>query len=160
MFSTHHTRKNTSQGGFTLLEILLVIALIAILATITIVALNPTRQYGQANNTTRLSHVNTILNAINQYSVDNAGSIPSTVPTSGTCNGASSSEICQTGSACATGVDLSVLTASEIYLVSVPVNPSTGSATGTGYHVVQSTNGRVTVCSPTTDLGTSISVQR
>ena len=153
-------QRMNQERGFTLLEILLVIALIAIIATITIVALNPTRQYGQANNTTRKSHVNTILNAIHQYGVDNNGSLPSTIPTATTCTTTPAHEICRTGTACGTGVDLSSLTASEVYLVSIPVNPTSQSATSTGYNVIQSTNGRVTVCAPDTDLGEAISVQQ
>src|SRR3989344_4782471 len=66
----------TSQKGFTLIELLLVIGIIAILAAIVIVAINPTRQLGQARNAQRNSDVNTMLNAIWQYAIDNDGSMP------------------------------------------------------------------------------------
>jgi prepilin-type N-terminal cleavage/methylation domain-containing protein len=68
-----------SQHGFTLIEILVVIGIIAILAGIVLVAINPARQFRQANNAQRESNVNAILNAIGQYSVDNKGTLPSEI---------------------------------------------------------------------------------
>ena len=149
-----------AEKGFTLIEILLVIALIAILSAITIVALNPTKQFGQAKDTTRVSHVNTILNAVNQYSLDNAGLVPSTIPTGTDCTASSDYEICQTGSECGTGVDLSVLTDLERYIVSIPIDPASTSTESTGYNIVKSTYGRITVCARNADENGDISVTR
>ena len=66
----------SSREGFTLIELLLVIGIIAILASIVIVAINPTKQMGDARNAQRRSDVNTILNAVYQYAIDNNGTMP------------------------------------------------------------------------------------
>ncbi|MDO8618386.1 MAG: type II secretion system protein [Candidatus Daviesbacteria bacterium] len=68
--------KIQKQAGFTLIEILVVIGIIAILATIVLIAINPARQFKQARDTQRTSNVNAILNAIGQYIADNKGTIP------------------------------------------------------------------------------------
>lgn len=148
------------KGAFTLLEVLLVIALLGILAGIVIVALNPAIQVAKANNAQRSTDVNTILNAAWQYSLDNQGSLPSGILASADCAGTVAAEICKTGGDCTGLTDLSVLTTDERYIVSMPFDPTGATTNGAGYHVVKSVNGRVTVCAPAAELGQTIEVTR
>ncbi len=143
-----------SPRGFTLIEILLVVAAIAILAGIVIVAINPGKQLGDTRNAQRRSDVTTILNAAYQYSLDNNGTLPASVTTTPT-------EICATGAASCTGlVDLAVLTLNEKYLTAIPSEPQKTNASGAGYMISKSANGRITVSSPTAEQGAVITVTR
>src|SRR6266699_4455993 len=63
------------QKGFTLIELLVVIGILAILLAIVLIAINPARQFAQANDTKRRSDVNAILNAIDQYAADHSGNL-------------------------------------------------------------------------------------
>lgn len=142
--------------GFTLIEILIVIGIIAILAAVAIVAINPARQFAQANNAQRWSNVNTILNAVYQYAIDNNGTLPSTITGSAT-------EICETGGSCGSLIDLSVLTTNELYLAALPSDPQCPgvcATDGVGYMIATTTNGRVVVSAPDAQLGVSISATR
>ncbi len=53
--------------GFTLIEILLVIAIIGILTVIIVVAINPAKRLAQARDAKRISDVNQIANALQAY---------------------------------------------------------------------------------------------
>jgi len=145
--------KSRSRQGFTLIELLLVIGIIAILASIVIVAINPTKQLGDARDAQRRNDVNSVLNAVYQYAIDNNGTLPSGITTS-------SLQICGTADASCTGmVDLAVLTGS--YLVDIPNDPQNTSGSGTRYNIVKDSNGRITVSAPGTEqAATTISVTR
>jgi prepilin-type N-terminal cleavage/methylation domain-containing protein len=150
------------RAGFTLLEILLVVATIAILAGIVILALNPAKQLADTRNAQREVDVRTILDAIYQYKIDNNGDDPVTFPVSATCDGTSTTNICLTSASSCTGfVDLSNLTNSELYVVTIPTDPQNGISGATDYHVVKSSSGdRITVCAPSAERSQTIKVTR
>lgn len=144
--------RTSFRKGFTLIELLLVIGIIAILASIVIVAINPTKQLGDARNAQRKSDVNTILSAVYQYAIDNDGNLPDGITTT-------NQEICATGSTdtdeC---VSLDALTGS--YLVRIPRDPQAQTATGTNYWIQEGANGRITVSAPGAEQDAEISVEK
>jgi len=156
--------KMHKKSGFTLIEILIVIGIISILAAIVIVAINPARQFAQSRNAQRWSNVNTVLNAVHQYAVDNNGILPNQLIVNAN---ATAKDVCTTGTNltdCGTlgGISLASTTDNQIYLVSIPRDPSCPgcAASSTGYRVATTTNGRIVVSAPHAELGVSISVTR
>lgn len=142
-----------SKKGFTLIEVLLVIAIIAILAGIVIIAVNPSKQLADTRNAQRRADVTTILNATYQYTVDNGGVLPVTITTTPTA-------ICATGGTCTGLIDLSVLTTNGKYIVTIPKDPSSGTVNSTGYNISKDVNGRLTIVAPSAENSVTISVTR
>ncbi len=145
-----------SRRAFTLIELLLVIGIIAILAAIVIVAINPPKQLGVARNAQRRSDVNTLLNAAYQYAIDNAGNLPpvaaavGAVAISTTATGICNNTV-KPAAACTGLVDLGILTTNGKYLVGIPADPSNSTTAvpdTTNYLISKDANGRVTVSSP------------
>ena len=138
--------KNVSKNkGFTLIEILVVIGIIAILATIVIIAINPAKQFAQARNTQRESNVNTILNAIGQHAVDNKGVPMSSSNCSGVDN-APDTTVRTIGTGGGSMVDLGCLVPAYIP-TAIPFDPATGTAADTDY-TIEYEDSRYTVCAP------------
>jgi type IV pilus assembly protein PilA len=124
--------------GFTLIEILVVIGLIAILAAIVLIAINPARQFRQARDSQRVSNVNAILNAVGQYLADHKGVLPTGITTTKQNIKNDGANIC---------ADLV-----PTYLPQLPSDPSATAVASpcpatydAGYRVVKDAAGRVTV---------------
>jgi prepilin-type N-terminal cleavage/methylation domain-containing protein len=155
---------NPIKSGFTLIELLIVIGILTVLLAITLVAINPARQFAQANNTQRQSNVNAILNAVHEYAADHKGSLPT---------GITSSIKTITSTAGVSNVDLCSLLV-PTYIADIPVDPTAGTKTPTGslctdagatyasgYMITASGSAsRVTITAPSAELGTTISITR
>lgn len=136
-----------AKRGFTLLEILLVVAAIAILAGIVIVAINPAQQLAETRDAQRRSDVEAISSAVVQYTIKEGG-YPDTLPTLGsdscpTSQGNEEYKICREGESC-DGFSLDVLVPD--YIAAIPVDPSEDDDDYTGYAGYKTGNDRVLVC--------------
>ncbi len=148
--------------GFTLIELLVVMAILSILFALVLVAVNPVRQTQQANNLKRRGDINTIVNAVNQYAADNAGTLPTGITTSlkivGTTLSACDGSTCAGEFPQAACVDLEGAIAPQ-YVASIPYDPVTGNSSNTRYGIKKSgTNNRITVKSCDPDLSATINV--
>lgn len=143
--------------GFTLIELLIVIALIAVLAGAIIVALNPARSFAQARNSERWSHVNAILNLVQQNTVENRGTW--------TCGGTVLPTSTTPLRSAVGGYDLCSCLV-PTYTNALPYDPNRAGAHwvsctdyDTGYEIIQNAStSRITVTAPGAELGATINV--
>ena len=151
VYSKKETNTHTMhQKGFTLLEILLVIALIGIISLTVIVAVNPARQLEQTRNAERSQELVAIYQAVLQYGLESGEGLPSAIPV-----GDSQSdyrEICRQGVAEATCIaDGLVFLQDDLvpaYLSEIPEDPTranVGTPNGTGYEIKVSTTNVVSL---------------
>ncbi|MDB5236905.1 MAG: hypothetical protein JWL88_7 [Parcubacteria group bacterium] len=147
----------SGKGGFTLIEILVVIGMIAVLASIVLIAINPLRQFALARNAQRESDVNAILNAVGERLAEDKGVFPSS---SGTCTASLPNATMPIGQN-ASEFDLRPCLV-PAYISEMPVDPTSGnnsctdlSCAGaghtyeTGFTIAQdSSSGRITICAP------------
>lgn len=147
-------KKIIKTRGFTLTELLIIIGILTALFVIALIAVNPSRQFKQANNTQRRSDVNAILNAVTQYAADNNGALPDNIDGDDTNIGSDTedADICD---------DLV-----DTYIAEMPVDPTEGSwidcsSYNTGYTIsISKSSGRVTVVAPSAELNKVIDVTR
>ncbi|MBU0981698.1 prepilin-type N-terminal cleavage/methylation domain-containing protein [Patescibacteria group bacterium] len=150
----HHAK---SRKAFTLIELIIVIAIIAILAAAIFVAIDPARRLHEARNARRRSDVVTILEAVKKHQVDNEGALFSSLES------ATAGVYYMIGSGCSYGEPVGFCGAATVegdcmditqvgsgYLADLPYDPLTGSASGTDYYIMKGTHNEVYVgaCDP------------
>jgi type IV pilus assembly protein PilA len=140
-----------ARGGFTLIEILVVIGIIAVLAAIVIIAVNPARQFAQSRDAQRSSNLNAILNAVGQRIADNRGFFAGTF--TGTDGLPKTCPALPTSPATAVFADASVLVDGTsvglgclvpTYISALPTDPTTALGVDTGY-LIYATSSRIHV---------------
>lgn len=148
------SRFPSSRAGFTLMELIIVIGIMAVLAVIVVTSVNPTKNLTDARNAQRESDVIVIMNAVHQYQLD-TGDLPDTLPY------LTMKQICRTGSKglpCSGGVLLPMLEGT--YFASMPVDPLVTSGTGTQYWITRNSGRRVTVIAAYAEGNKSIFITR
>lgn len=68
--------KNIFQKGFTLVELLVVIAVIGVLAAVVLLAINPAEQIARGKDANRISTIEGLGKAMSNYVTNNTGTIP------------------------------------------------------------------------------------
>ncbi|MEI6327493.1 MAG: prepilin-type N-terminal cleavage/methylation domain-containing protein [Candidatus Roizmanbacteria bacterium] len=133
MFSSY---LRSRSRGYSLVEVLVVLGIIAILVTIILVATNPSRQFGLADDAKRKKDVSEVLGAVDRHLLDAKGTLP------GNLAEASVPRRITNSVASPTNVDLCFLV-TEGYLPKLPRDPSLGAditnclaAYDTGYYIV------------------------
>lgn len=155
-------RLRSKRPGFTLVELVIVIAVIAVITAAVFIAIDPAKRLHAARNSRRWSDASAILSAIKTYQADNNGSLPGStvsglnaanayiIGTSVTCASYScpgvSAGLTVPASGCSVG-DLDTPLAP--FLQSMPYDPS-GSAANSMYWIRKNANGLITVgaCNP------------
>lgn len=136
-----------NRRAFTLLEILLVIGIIATLAVVVIVALDPAKRFEDAKNSRRLSDIQSILSAVRQYMVDNKGATPSGLDANEKQIGAADNGCELSNSICSVNTSRCLNLSSDLakYLKEIPYDPDKGSAAKTRYSIAIDSNNIITV---------------
>lgn len=133
--------------GFTLIELLVVIGIVAILATIVLVAINPARQFATARDTSRKNDLYQILNAVHQYAVENSGQYPTQIQTNNWIDIGSG------------GLNLAPDLV-PIYIPAMPFDPQDGNEVTTNYVLAQQSDGRLTATATSSEITPNLSTTR
>jgi prepilin-type N-terminal cleavage/methylation domain-containing protein len=143
--------------AFTLFELLIVIAIIGIMATVLVTVMNPAQQLAKARDIRRETDLISILTAVYQYTAEHSGELPDTdgdsetsnFPTSATCIGTDLGcfDLANAGE---TGDEMV-----PIYMAALPKDPKTGVVPGNhSYTIYVDANGRLYGAAPNAETRT------
>ena len=140
------------SSGFTLLELLLAIAILAILAAVVLSAINPIRQLSEARDSQRKNDVAEILKSVQQYFIDNKGNYPAQVPNEDMVYGVCDAMI-YTDNTIGCGDLVNVAKVIPVYLSGIPMDPMASKlGADTLYRIAISKTTGVYVEAPKTEI--------
>lgn len=151
-------RHHNSRSGFTLIESLLVIAIMGALMTIVVVSLNPMRQLAQVRNSQRERSTSTILQALEYHSIDHGGFIFDQIDENLRMLGTAADDcdvLCGEEFAVSACMDLAGVLVND-YMAVMPFDPKVGSLERTYYAVQKLPNGRIFVAACGAELDEQI----
>ena len=143
------------QKGYTMIEIVLVVAIISTLFAVVLVVLAPARRLAEANDDSRRADLSSLLSAVQRYQAFNRGNLPpgfDSVATSSQVIGTNASDCnatCTATTKLPSCLDLSASLV-EAYLAEIPVDPQTGSSGNTDYFANKYPDGKIVLgaCDP------------
>lgn len=157
------------QGGFTLIEMIVVITLIAVLAGIVIVAVNPARQFSAARNTQRLADLGRLQGAVNHYEIELSSGYPAGIDATlrmlGTattscnvaCGTLTNSTTTETTAASCLNLTSALV---PTYITSLPFDPQTGSLAKSYYAIKKTGMDNITLRACTPELGQTLQINQ
>lgn len=159
-------KKLSKQLAFTLIELLVVIGIIATLAVVVFVALNPILRFQEARNSRRWNDVNNLITAVHECIVDADGVTSGCI---GSLTAGNTYEIVSTGTSGCDDVCTGVTSDSSCadldtnlaaYLKTLPTDPSGVASGHTEYSISIDSNNIVTINSCSAENSAVISVSR
>lgn len=148
-----------------MIELLIVIGILAFLASAIFIAVDPAKRFAESRNARRWTDISAILGAVLNYAAEHDGALPPGIddaPATAQVLGTNASG-CDVGctakmtvSACLDLTDILV----NKYASAIPYDPYNGSTAFTDYYINKSSGGRIEVgvCDP--ELGAAIFVSR
>ncbi|MBT3292944.1 type II secretion system protein [Candidatus Peregrinibacteria bacterium] len=142
-----------SKKGFTIIELIIVVAILGILSTLILIQIDPIRRLNEAHNATRWSDVLLVLEITKEYQADNDSAVPGTaiaidsdessvqIIGESVTNCVCASQTVVTSPCGVSGLDTDL----RPYIDAMPMDPITGSTNDTRYFINKDSYGLITV---------------
>lgn len=165
MFLLVQKIKNINHRGFTIIELIIAVGIVALMAAMAITSINPAKRIGDANDAQREADLNTIAKAIEYYTADN-GQLPTDFSVTNIAEG---EKLVLCSSEASKTCDGQTETCLQIddpdflgeYLPNLPIDPTKSADTDTGYYITRGSGGAIVLgaCNPYTSVGVVIPTQ-